>query len=43
MTSKTSSADRIRQKKKLFLRREQKIIKAALDLLLATSIDGVTV
>jgi AcrR family transcriptional regulator len=41
--SKTSSADRIREKKKLFLAREQKIIDAALELFLKESIDRVTV
>lgn len=43
MSSKTSSADRIREKKKLFLDREQKIIDAALELFLKESIDAVTV
>ena len=43
MSSKTSSADRIREKKKLFLDREQKIIGAALELFLKESIDSVTV
>jgi len=43
MSSKTSSADRIREKKKLFLDREQKIINAALELFLKESIDAVTV
>ncbi len=43
MSDKTSSADRIREKKKLFLAREQKIIDAALELFLKESIDRVTV
>jgi TetR/AcrR family transcriptional regulator len=43
MSSKTSSADRIREKKKLFLDREQKIIDAALELFLKENIDAVTV
>ena len=43
MSSKISSADRIREKKKLFLDREQKIIDAALELFLKESIDAVTV
>ncbi len=43
MSNKTSSADRIREKKKLFLAREQKIIDAALELFLKESIDRVTV
>ena len=43
MSNKTSSADRIREKKKLFLAREQKIIDAALELFLKHSIDSVTV
>ena len=43
MSSKTSSADKIREKKKLFLNREQKIIDAALDLFLSDGIDRVTV
>ena len=43
MSNKTSSSDRIREKKKLFLDREQKIIDAALELFLKESIDCVTV
>ncbi|MDG0970933.1 MAG: TetR/AcrR family transcriptional regulator [Porticoccaceae bacterium] len=43
MSNKTSSADRIRAKKKLFLDREKKIIDAALELFLEQSIDAVTV
>lgn len=43
MNSKTSSADRIREKKKIFLNREQKIIDAALSLFLSDGIDRVTV
>ncbi len=44
MNSKTpSAADRIREKKKLFLNREQKIIDAALALFLSDGIDRVTV
>ena len=43
MNRKTSSADRIREKKKLFLDREQSIIDAALELFLAEGIDRVTV
>ena len=43
MSSKTSSADKIREKKKLFLSREQKIIDAALALFLSDGIDRVTV
>ncbi|MBT5388453.1 MAG: TetR/AcrR family transcriptional regulator [Porticoccaceae bacterium] len=43
MSNKTSSADRIREKKKIFLAREQKIIDAALELFLKESIDRVTV
>ena len=43
MSNKTSSADRIREKKKLFLAREQKIIDAALELFLKQNIDSVTV
>jgi TetR/AcrR family transcriptional regulator len=43
MNSKTSSAERIREKKKLFVAREQKIIDAALELFLSEGIDRVTV
>ena len=43
MNSKSSSADRIREKKKIFLNREQKIIDAALSLFLSEGIDRVTV
>lgn len=43
MNSKTSSAERIREKKKVFLLREQKIIDAALALFLDDGIDRVTV
>jgi TetR/AcrR family transcriptional regulator len=43
MNSKSSSADRIREKKKIFLNREQKIIDAALSLFLSDGIDRVTV
>lgn len=44
MTSaRSSSADRIREKKKLFLVREQKIVDAALELLVNENIDRVTV
>lgn len=43
MTNKTSSADRIREKKKLFLAREQRIIDASLELFLDEGIDRVTV
>ena len=43
MNSKSSSADRIREKKKVFLGREQKIIDAALALFLSDGIDRVTV
>jgi TetR/AcrR family transcriptional regulator len=43
MNRPTSSADRIREKKKLFLDREQSIIDAALELFLAEGIDRVTV
>ena len=40
---KNSSADRIREKKKIFLAREQKIVNAALELLISENIDRVTV
>tara|TARA_B110000046_G_scaffold173300_1_gene195789 strand:- start:4917 stop:5612 length:696 start_codon:yes stop_codon:yes gene_type:complete len=43
MSNKISSADRIREKKKLFLDRERKITDAALELFLKDSIDAVTV
>ena len=43
MPERTSSSDRIREKKKLFLAREQKIVDAALELLIKENIDGVTV
>ena len=43
MPEKTSSSDRIREKKKLFLAREQKIVDAALELLIKENIDRVTV
>jgi len=43
MPVKTSSSDRIREKKKLFLAREQKIVDAALELLIKENIDRVTV
>ena len=43
MSTKTSSADRIREKKKLFLAREQRIIDASLELFLSEGIDKVTV
>ena len=43
MSNKTSSADRIREKKKLFLAREQKIIDAALELFLKQNIDSVLI
>jgi len=43
MQNNSSSAERIREKKKLFLAREQKITKAALELLLEEGIDRVTV
>ncbi|CAI8288891.1 MAG: putative HTH-type transcriptional regulator TtgW [Porticoccaceae bacterium UBA1117] len=39
----TSSSDRIREKKKLFLAREQKVVNAALELLIGENIDRVTV
>ena len=38
-----SSSDRIREKKKLFLAREQKVVNAALELLIGENIDRVTV
>lgn len=43
MSSQSSSTDRIREKKKLFLNREQRIISAALELFLSEGIDRVTV
>ena len=43
MSSQSSSTDRIREKKKLFLDREQRIIDAALELFLSEGIDRVTV
>ena len=43
MPGKTSSTDRIREKKKVFLAREQKIVSAALELLISENIDRVTV
>ena len=43
MSSQSSSTDRIREKKKLFLDREQRIINAALELFLSEGIDRVTV
>lgn len=43
MQNNTSSADRIREKKKLFLAREQRIIDAAIALFLSESIDRITV
>lgn len=43
MVTSNTSADRIRQKKKLFLAREQRIIETTLALLLEQSIDRVTV
>ena len=43
MSSHSSSTDRIREKKKLFLDREQRIISAALELFLSEGIDRVTV
>ena len=43
MTATNNSAERIRQKKKLFLAREQRIIETTLALLLEQSIDSVTV
>jgi TetR/AcrR family transcriptional regulator len=43
MQVKSSSADRIREKKKLFLAREQRIIDAAIELFLEESIDRITV
>jgi AcrR family transcriptional regulator len=43
MQSNSSSADRIREKKKLFLAREQRIIDAAVELFLEESIDRITV
>ncbi|MGB1984541.1 MAG: TetR/AcrR family transcriptional regulator, partial [Porticoccaceae bacterium] len=43
MQNNNSSADRIREKKKLFLAREQRIIDAAVELFLEESIDRITV
>jgi len=43
MPNNNSSADRIREKKKLFLAREQRIIDAAVELFLEESIDRITV
>lgn len=43
MQNNSSSADRIREKKKLFLAREQRIIDAAVELFLESSIDRITV
>jgi TetR/AcrR family transcriptional regulator len=43
MQNNSSSADRIREKKKLFLAREQRIIDAAVELFLEESIDRITV
>ena len=43
MQANNSSADRIREKKKLFLAREQRIIDAAIELFLEESIDRITV
>ena len=43
MQANSSSADRIREKKKLFLAREQRIIDAAIELFLEESIDRITV
>lgn len=43
MTHPISSADRIREKKKLFLNREKRIVDATLELLLEKGIDKVTV
>jgi AcrR family transcriptional regulator len=43
MQNNSSSADRIREKKKLFLAREQRIIDAAIELFLEESIDRITV
>jgi len=43
MQKNSSSADRIREKKKLFLAREQRIISAAVELFLEESIDRITV
>ena len=43
MQANSSSADRIREKKKLFLAREQRIIDAAVELFLEESIDRITV
>ena len=43
MGNKTSSAEKIREKKKLFLAREQRIIDASLELFLDTGVDKVTV
>lgn len=43
MQANSSSADRIREKKKLFLAREQRIIDAAIELFLEECIDRITV
>ena len=43
MQDNNASADRIREKKKLFLAREQRIIDAAVELFLEESIDRITV
>jgi AcrR family transcriptional regulator len=43
MQANSSSADRIREKKKLFLAREQRVIDAAVELFLEESIDRITV
>ena len=43
MQNNNASADRIREKKKLFLAREQRIIDAAVELFLEESIDRITV
>lgn len=43
MGNQLSSSDRIREKKKLFLEREQRIIDASLELFLSEGIDKVTV
>lgn len=43
MSNNTTSAEKIREKKKLFLARERRIIDAALELFLSKGIDRVTV
>lgn len=43
MQNNSSSAERIREKKKLFIAREERIIKAAIELFLEESIDRITV